>query len=61
EVYEYEKNNGNEREIKKIGEKELGLQYKFVKTDSYGRYILIGAKKAKRGLLAVLLEEQLEK
>ncbi len=60
EVYEYDGNAQSGGEIEKIGEKELGIQYKYVKTDSYGRYIIIGAKKAKRGLLALLLEEQLE-
>lgn len=45
--------------LKEIAVLPLDKQYKAVRTDSYGRYILIGAKNVKRGSLAALLESRL--
>ncbi len=39
----------------------LEIQYRAVRADAYGRYVLIGAKKAKRNSLAALLQENMEK
>ena len=38
----------------------LEIQYRAVRADAYGRYVLIGAKKAKRNSLAALLQENME-
>ena len=35
----------------------LDMQYRAVRADAYGRYVLIGAKKAKRNSLASLLSD----
>ncbi len=43
-----------------LAEMPVDKQYKAVKTDDYGRYILVGAKNAARGSLATLLQSQLD-
>lgn len=40
-----------------LGEKPLAMQYKAVRADAYGRFILIGGKKASRDATAALAEK----
>ncbi len=58
-VYDY--GNSEDTELYKLALLELDKQYKALKTDEYGRYILVGAKTVKRGSLSALLETELEK
>ena len=59
-VYDFGTNSENEKVLTKLAEQKFDKQYRTILTDEYGRYILISAKGAKRGSLAVLLEQQLD-
>ena len=43
-----------------LATQELSMQYRAVRADKYGRYILIGNKSADRNSLSKLLEGELE-
>ena len=58
-VYDYG-NSEDGTELYKLASLELDRQYKAIRTDEYGRYILVSAKTVKRGSLAALLETELE-
>ena len=53
-VYDY---GTVEQVLTPLAEQPLGVQYRAVRADTYGRYILISAKNAKRNSLALLLED----
>lgn len=58
-VYDYGTDEQNA--LYELAKAPLDKQYKAIRTDNYGRYILIEAKSANRGALSVLLEAQLER
>lgn len=45
-------------ELKELAHLPLDVQYKAIRTDNYGRYILVGAKSAKRGSVDSLVNPQ---
>ena len=57
-VYDY---GTEEAVLTPLASTPLGMQYRAVRADAYGRYVLIGAKNAKRNSLAALLQDNLSK
>ena len=57
-VYDY--GTDGENGLYELVEVSLDKQYKAIRTDDYGRYILVEAKSANRGALFALLQTQLK-